>query len=679
MCSCVTDSVGACNGSLIKCVCYSQKEGERRHKMELQQYHLPLDLTAPGAIDLSHVTSPASSLADDDTGYSTAVSSIGSSSTSPSPQGTTPACGVDPDPLMSEGVLTLGQDLTDMSCAPAEEEFSPLGMARVTEGRESGRGQDHLLGSDLPLSITCSALPFGADVTVCGEQLTCDDTDPFLYSDTAVGCGDGVMEDMELLEDLLEKISDCDKTDCTQQDLAVTSPRPSPSVADVTSLEGKPPSLLRTLLDKEGQALAERPASTDAVISTTTSTFTSRVVCGARPLAAAGVKGKQAELSASTKSLAEDGRRGSLSDSDNSTECASLAALPDDLLDLAMQYCDDIPDMDSPMPDALPCLESDAWGSAMEDLIPDTPEPVTSQSSGKTLVPVTDKVTSVVVVVEPSKQGLGTHKLGIGLEVKDGDDLGPIISKPPAVIQSAVVSSTQHAADKARGEGEGTGKRVTILPTVFTKCATTAVSVGGVVRESAETSQTLSPVLSDHQYSTARAPSPKCGAAVACGKRACPQLSKPGLGPHTVRTQQLQQQQPALKIVRKSPHSAGDRETASAHVSAKATSSQKQQRPPNITVQVSVPVNGGGKPLTAMSELEKHLRGLVAPPLERNKDSDGTDDEMCEDGRPARPFLERLLTGEMSHERYRQIDYQLLYQERERRMSETSATGHCSS
>ena len=75
--------------------------------------------------------------------------------------------------------------------------------------------------------------------------------------------------------------------------------------------------------------------------------------------------------------------------------------------------------------------------------------------------------------------------------------------------------------------------------------------------------------------------------------------------------------------------------------------------------------------MNAMSELEKHLRGLVAPPDERQNELEDIlppVEECTQSG--SRPFLERLLTGEISHERYRQIDYHLLYQERERRLSE---------
>jgi hypothetical protein len=72
-----------------------------------------------------------------------------------------------------------------------------------------------------------------------------------------------------------------------------------------------------------------------------------------------------------------------------------------------------------------------------------------------------------------------------------------------------------------------------------------------------------------------------------------------------------------------------------------------------------------------MTELEKHLRGLAGPPDERT-DSEDSLPELEDSGSGSRPFLERLLTGEMTHERYRQIDYHLLYQERERRLSENS-------
>ncbi|XP_046370342.2 uncharacterized protein LOC124144808 isoform X1 [Haliotis rufescens] len=75
------------------------------------------------------------------------------------------------------------------------------------------------------------------------------------------------------------------------------------------------------------------------------------------------------------------------------------------------------------------------------------------------------------------------------------------------------------------------------------------------------------------------------------------------------------------------------------------------------------------KPSEGMSELEKYLRGYIKRP-HADKAAECVIPPQLSTSPPANtPFLQKLLTGELSHEHYREIDSQMLKQEKQRRSS----------
>ena len=87
-----------------------------------------------------------------------------------------------------------------------------------------------------------------------------------------------------------------------------------------------------------------------------------------------------------------------------------------------------------------------------------------------------------------------------------------------------------------------------------------------------------------------------------------------------------------------------------------------------------LPAVSVNKASTTMSNLEKHLRGLASQPSEQhNLENFLPSYSVKTNPRNAKYFfLERLLTGEISLERYHQIDYHLLHEKRQQRLSLTT-------
>lgn len=733
-----------CNNYII-----SQKEGDRCHMMDQQQQHRQpavsaSDLTAKAAIDLvtlAPVTSPTStsSLDDDhddtynhdDTGYNTAVSSISSDCTSPSPVG-----------IMGGIVGDLEPDFRFTSDFHAEN--SGLGLYSVTTSAVAGQDLNVL---SIPASISGSSPSFqGVEIVSedCGSDLTTnlssEQSDPFLYS-AGSGCREGgtnVMEDMELLEDLLERIADCDKTETSQSveedlgqkegegdelfgDSLSISPQSEPAAQDDKVLVDqsdklgtwllnppqKPPSLLRTLLDKEGQALVERPSVTN---SERNSAFPSSTnICPDETVVATGLQGKDRKCSSlypvQQRSAPQPEKRcvpetvdlTQESGAESEGEDGSVPpALPEDLLDFAMQYCDSLADMGPSTPDTMTNLEADVWSSTMDDILATDSQMSAVPSSGKS--PVTYKAPKVQSL---DKAAEGTYQEVVrSAVVKRAKGLLPVSSSLSSSIQqSAAKSGCADSLTCVTSVSEKQSRSTSLAqpavqPIVKHQGKVTVLksSTAHGPIPSPASCRVVSPALSDHRYSTARTLSPQAKSESHGGKRLCVESDRHqsgrGLGPRPTFPIPNPMKSPSHVSIVRTPHKSGsslpgkiiitsaDRYARSASNATTVVVSQKlHNSQPTSPASVTVPANGGGKPLTAMTELEKHLRGLAAPKEHRSMAEDTlTPVGECGDTASSKPFLERLLTGEISQEGYRLIDYHLLYQERERRLSETSSS-----
>lgn len=807
----VSDTRGKPQYVVCKNYIISQKEGDRSHMMEQQQQQLQQalpasDLTAKGAIDLvilPPVTSPTSissvdddhddvSYSHDDTGYNTAVSSISSDCTSPAGVG---GLGGDLDAVFSPPDFRLTSDFHAESVKYAQRSGKGLyadnsetrlytensaGLFGVVPSLVTGqeyRSQDLTVSLPSPLG----SLQDSGMVSEAGEvsegcsadlstNLSSEESDPFLYSaGSAPVCGEeksNVMEDMELLEDLLERITDCDKPESTHSvsmelthndgeeetetlfgsSLSMTShlgPKEDSKEGSATSrVSGKRShkslSLLRTLLDREGQAIIERPPAPILVTKTSTSESVNDIK------SCANSSERTAQLHKDKRRRSFDQARmlfvqkqgrltRSLSDTvdltdkgteENGDEMFGFpTALPDDLLDFAMQYCDSFLDMDPILPDA------DVWHSNMDNLI-DTdsqiPESLTSGEISGARNRVSDQVSRKMVMSKCSSSTPSESKFTLNCTVSFGPSItvpSPAISstarkdcmasidssvkpvksmtvqpvtKPPGVV--SMLNHPMHAAAGTINNTDGS-MRKGVKP--HTPQSSVPSPVCGKVASPA-LCRVLSPVLMDHRYFSARTPSPHSKAGSPGGKRLCVESDRlhPGRGT-SVATQSPppRPKSPSQDSTRtchtpgsiltgkviiaspgKSPNVMTNKTTVTVGQKILTTRSLSHSPGPISPTLVTVPANGGGKPLTAMSELEKHLRGL-APPMEHRNELEDTLTPVgeCGDTASSRPFLERLLTGEISHERYRQIDYHLLYQERERRLSETcSPPSSCS-
>ena len=845
----------------------SPKEGERSHQMELQQQavtpgHLSVpakDLTARGAIDLytmTQVTSPVSSTDSeqeqhDDTGYSSAVSSIGSTTASPCPQGGAGQGGSGSEgdlsllhskpqvgPQLSSVNQTVSTDMQELGPGPQLGFHSTLSSAIY--GEDFGVS-DMTLSVDHSLAHTfCHGAISGSFNSDPPPSLSDDQSDPFL-SGSGVGRGRGegslthVMEDMELLEDLLERIGDCDNSvdsvfpssPPSQRDMPTLAvdehtPPASQSVTVVTAgakdlvtanlknnltAGGKggiqtqaqlftldaesqrQPSLLRTLLDKEGKELKDCPpvveAWTKSFPAVTLSCHQSDMSTACTTITTtsqAERRGKMCAVSSTTKdrqSSSEEqvGRASSENrrvakqlivcdgkqvmvpvqvdltqeeDEEGRGQGVSMdsdplpPALPDDLLDFAMQYCDDLPgDRDTLLPESITGLDPDIWNSAVDEFMaldsrdptPATPStgkcrtgpPVTSTSNTTVVQHAVEKpkpsqmepaVSSKVLAVskgsgQPAKSA---SSKGSGQPAKSASSKGsgqPAKSASSPVVQSAVITSSQRQTkpaitisvqpvppDGVKGvkivplakdrtaamlRGSAVAGKTTQLclkvtgPVAPSKGSTPPCSKGPspTSPKGANTagSRGASPALSDHRYSTTRTHSPVSCSQPPTGKRMRTEWDRGAAGGGKSMGGDIHEATFFTSIPPCKSHVAHKQPTSPASGGSSPYKSGSSDcggsSLPTSPFTPPIPANGGGKPLNAMSELEKHLRGLAAPPDERSKEVEDTltpIEESCQAG--SRPFLERLLTGEISHERYRQIDYHLLYEERERRMLE---------
>ncbi|XP_070181696.1 uncharacterized protein [Littorina saxatilis] len=873
-----------CNNYII-----SEKEAERSHQMELQQqgqgHGLQAvpggDLTAKGAIDLqplSQVTSPVSSTDSeqeqhDDTGYNSAVSSIGSASTSPCPLNPPGGGGgggavegesssLSPRLLKDVAGLKRGKASADTrSLSPPQQHFgltkdSPnrsgkvaapssvpphhrqqLGVPHHTEkgsGKvlslpEQGLGFHSTLSSAIygeefggqDIHVTVPILPgaYSATDTILEQMgshptpsLSDEQSDPFLCSGGGQGQGRAegsvshVMEDMDILEDLLERIGDCDHS----HDSVFTSSPPSsfpqgeapsfrsqqhtssrsqktvgvnsqsgltdgsdakqlPSLFAMGVDSSLQPSLLRSLLDKEGKAIIVSPSqgqtwtksvSDSGAVATfsapsvekgkvcahvVSSKGTHQGLVGVKQQSIGGqtageqvlvYNGKQVVVPREVDLTQEDSGEGSEGEEKEGEEETDEGmegdnqppTLPDDLLDFAMQYCETLTDMDTALPEGMTGLETD-WTSAVDDFMSkDTHLPAPSPAAKN--VPRKSVTVPVQTAVKQSSQKqcdtkhkdlsiLGkalTQAQPVSVVLSSGTQAQSVSSvthpctqpqpvgvvSPSHVLQSAIITSSTlkdlkpgfTISLKAMPTG-GTVKGFVIEPVAKSKTAAMVKCGGGGVK----CLRLLSPALSDHRYSSphTRSPgslSPRAASPSSTsihppsGKRMRTEWDKGagggkatggGGGPSLL--YRAFQSFPSPKPQPPPPSSP---QVAHKALGSPASGLSSPRKPgsvdsspasqPTSPTPTPIPANGGGKPLNAMSELEKHLRGLAAPPDEREPDNILTPTEESS-GSGSRPFLERLLTGEISHERYRQIDYHLLYQERERRMSEN---GHSS-
>ncbi|XP_076463686.1 uncharacterized protein LOC143295896 isoform X2 [Babylonia areolata] len=795
-----------CNNFVI-----SQKEGDQTHQMELQQQVqtqgqqglLASDLLAKGALDLpslTQVTSPASVTDSeheqhDDTGYSSAVSSMGSTTTSPCPL-VGVGGGVELDPCLPSSHRDLGLhpleskekdcDELEASLVQGLETAAELGFHSTLSSAIYGE-----FVQDLPSSLNC--LPGSGGVEDMADSFDLNPlppvsdqhSDPFLCEvGSGRGRGEGslthVMEDMEVLDSLLQDIGrQCDSS----QDVFPASPlaHPPPPQGDTNSVgeaqtgglgesgesvvrdgveDGQPPcdaspsdspqkeagvlaggmdsarphSLLRTLLDKEGEAVKSCPPVNEAWTKSFTAVSLSsassllspkgqtvsagkkcrsgvvaskergpRSVEGGKQQCAGGVGvgqqlmvcgGKQVLVPRQldlTTDHSEEERLNSYGDDLNLPPI-----LPDDLMDFAMQYCDPSTDRNNVQSDLLSEVEAQVWDSMDHLMETDCPCPSSPESQDKAGKDAPEKVLGTIgekSIQQTAKKVYGDKHGDMGLVRKVLTSAQPAASSPerPSVIQSQIVSSTQQDVKPAMAAmaspGVGGGKVGSVMKD----------KVGGAVKvcpfpptlPSTCGSGASSPALTDHRYSSTRTLSPSPGTHPPGSKRMRTMWDKSDA------TRERSGSENELTCTHK-PHSpsslptplsdppckgqvsrAGSSPKCGVSSPAKPVSQgSKPSSQPTSPLPAPIPINGGGKPLTAMSELEKHLRGLVAPPDERSKESDDFLLPTEESSRPgSRPFLELLLTGEISHERYRQIDYHLLYQERERRLEEN---GHSS-
>lgn len=747
----------------------SQKEGERNHQMELQQAlaqtHQAVpsgDLTAKGAIDLqplSQVTSPLSCTdseheVHDDTGYSSA-------SASPSPLSTAGG-GVEGDSCPSSVV---SRQLLEVPCgAPLEKgvckSVSPgLGFHSTLSSAICG---EELNGQGVAGSVASLAGSYivGGMLEGCGSDsspsLSDKQSDPFLCgSSGGQGHGDGsisnVVEDMEFLEDWLEKMAECDSS----QDSVITHSPPaqtpggsssfpfgthpaaaseplktaSVSVANsqpqnqpshlATNLEsGRQPSLLRTLLDKEGKAMHEFPLPIRSlkICSPTITLCPGKSSLGAACVSLPRIEGASTgkECRGGQQLLMCDGRQVLIPcqvdltrDSGDSEEDDLMEtkeeklgeeksqplesdnpppSLPDDLLDLAIQCCDSLIDLDTALPESMTGLEDDdVWTSTVEDLM-------AKNSQAPKLTPSWDKAGNDT----PKKSASDTPERTMSEHgsVKSCDE-EPSISRqsstlpPSPVIQSTIITSTLNRSPQpghtinVKPAPVGGLKGQMIQPLAREKTTTMSEGPAPANRTDMRSIRLLGPVLSDHRYSSLHSHSPTSSNQPPCGKRMRTDREDRGalrggkglgvVGKTLLRSAVESFPSPKTPS-HKSVSSPGSR-SISPSKSLTGSSESSPYSLPTSPVLTPIPANGGGKPLNAMSELEKHLRGLVAPPDERNNELEDVlppVEECAQLG--SRPFLEQLLTGKISHERYRQIDYHLLYQERERRLSENGQT-----
>ena len=799
-------------------MCCSQKEGERTHQMELQQalaqssQTMPGgDLTAKGAIDLqplSQVTSPVSCTdseheVHDDTGYSSAVSSMGSASASPSPLSTAGAgSGAEGDPCASSSSSSSSAVSHPLLEVPLLEKGAGKTLVAAGLGFHSTLSSA-IYGEELNVQGLSGPVPslagpytaggllgeFGSDPSP--PSLSNERSDPFLCGSSSSGQGhseggNSNVVDMELLEDLLERFADCDSS---QDSVFTHSPPPqaqggsSAFLADahaaaasepvksssvlmgnsqpqlqrnLSSEPGRQPSLLRTLLDKEGKALNECPPRMKAWTAKQfppAALSSNKTRLGAVGPAAAAALTRVKALSAGrecvTVANSKDQRRRSTGpqhptvcwprgrggkqllvcgerqvlvprqvdltqdsgDSDEGEETEEEPevkqeeeevvkqeteeeeeksqplesdnlppSLPDDLLDFAMQYCDSLCDMDTMLPEGMSGLEDeDVWSSTVEDLMAtdsssQVPRPVPLNATRKAARDVPNRTVS-----ERGSQECSGESLPISRP-------SSTLSASPA-LQSTVISNALKALKpgftiSVRPAPPGGVKGLVIQPLTKEKSLSAAMLKSPAAASSvdAKCMRLLSPVLSDHRYSSQHPQSPVSSHRPPCGKRmrtdgdsskSAPRVGGKGPGAGKMLLRSAGEAFPSPKTPSHKSVSSPRSRSSSPGRSPSVSGDSSPSSLPTSPILPPIPANGGGKPLNAMSELEKHLRGLVAPPDERQNELEDIlppVEECTQSG--SRPFLERLLTGEISHERYRQIDYHLLYQERERRLSE---------
>jgi hypothetical protein len=382
--------------------------------------------------------------------------------------------------------------------------------------------------------------------------------------------------------------------------------------------------------------------------------------------------------------------------------------LPQDLLDFAMQYCESLSDMDTGLSDAM-----DVWNDDLMNPEPFGPHLASSLgkqqgSLGKHVEHFLGHKGLTGKVAVAGKRTLVSEKTVDREKMASEEGSGPVkeetVSPPSSkdivysaplsptsasLIQSAIVSST-------RKDGRPPALTVSVRPTpgggltgvVITPLAkdkqATILKYGSNPQPSPPAGsggssgvkclKLISPALSDHRYSSPRTHSPHNPHPHPQGKRMRTD------GERGAKGKEARQNYVTLPCIPPQPSCVGYKGGYSPRsgstspcksLSGSSEGSGGYGSQPNSPFPPPVPANGGGKPLSAMTELEKHLRGLAGRPDERT-DSEDSLPELEDSGSGSRPFLERLLTGEMTHERYRQIDYHLLYQERERRLSENS-------
>ena len=194
-------------------------------------------------------------------------------------------------------------------------------------------------------------------------------------------------------------------------------------------------------------------------------------------------------------------------------------SLPDDLLDFAMQYCDSLCDMDTMLPEGMTGLEDDdVWSSTVEDLMAtdsgsQVPRPAPLDASRKAARDMPNRTVSQRGSRESSREGLPASRPS------------SMLSASPA-LQSTVISSALKALKpgftiSVRPAPPGGVKGLVIQPLTKEKSLSAAMLKSPTAASGADAKcvRLLSPVLSDHRYSSQHPQSPVSGHRPPCGKR----------------------------------------------------------------------------------------------------------------------------------------------------------------
>ncbi|XP_067681764.1 endothelial PAS domain-containing protein 1-like [Haliotis asinina] len=644
----------------VVCMNYviGEEEGQRYLTMEEEQQGFR-DPNVRGCIDLANTSTESpvsicSSSGDeghDDTGYSSGYSHTTDTSSphtsgfvnpsSPDTTHTPPECGDDRDSV-------LDYPMTDVS-------------------------QIENLQKD-------TSDPVSQAVTAMSNAL-----DPFLSSFREELGLEGAQADdgMDLLDDLLKSM---------EEDNPV-SPQPPPALPSVPNNPqvnapepGRHKSLLRSLLDRGDRSPTKStmdysfsssgPVLKDAVLFSTSSLTSVQSNKTISTMSRSTIPFTSSDSQTQTPILQISNPSSVMSEPLVATIDSSTVSvpqpdpfIPEDLLDFAMQYCDTIPDEQSQA--IITSYGQDLWCSGVDDLI--TTFADVQQST-------TEPVTSSAVNTSPAK-GPSTQPPQASPEVSFVD-LDNCYRKE----QNAPVGKQNQCENKQSSTDVSKDISTQILFNVLSNRNTSQMkdskSNKSVFIQPLKA--TPRPVVS-HTVSSSHVNGPFTSrGAVSAESERCQKLTfrtvpaQPPRSPcRTVGSSvgRVQMATVSASCVNqrcgKSLVSAlCDRGAASpSSCLSKSTTPIVPSHQPTQTPSSRHSEQVTAKPSEGMSELEKYLRGYIKRP-HADKTSECVTPPQHSTSPPVQtPFLQKLLTGELSREHYREIDSQMLKQEKQRRSS----------